>query len=159
MSEPTHMLEISPTSGHCAVGEAYGGRNIAEGKVPVLSCEGACIRGEIARRAANLVAKEAPYRRACHGELFAVPDSAMAHWVHEARQVVLIDGCFLRCHGRILERMVPAERLVQFDALSHYKRYTDRFDSDAVPEAEIDATARDVADWVLDGLRRQPTSA
>ena len=77
----------------------------------------------------------------------------MARWVNEAQQVVLIDGCFLRCHGRILEQMVPAERLVQFDALSHYKRYTDRFDSDAIPSAELDSTAREVADWVLTGLQ------
>jgi len=133
MNGTSHILEITPTKSHCPVGEAYGGKCLAEGKVPVLSCEGACIRGEIARRAANLVAREGPYRRACHGELFAVPDSAMAHWVQEAQQVVLIDGCFLRCHGRILEQMIPAERLVQFDALSHYKRYTDRFDSDAIP--------------------------
>jgi len=153
MNGTSHILEITPTKSHCPVGEAYGGKCLAEGKVPVLSCEGACIRGEIARRAANLVAREGPYRRACHGELFAVPDSAMAHWVQEAQQVVLIDGCFLRCHGRILEQMIPAERLVQFDALSHYKRYTDRFDSDAIPAAELDSTAREVADWVLTGLQ------
>lgn len=158
MHQTNHTLEITPTSGHCAIGEAYGETNITEGKVPVLSCEGACIRGEIARRATNRVAQEAPYRRACHGELFAVPDSAMARWVLSAPQVVLIDGCFLRCHGRILERTIPADRLVQFDALSHYKRYTDRFDIDSVPEEEIDATARNVANWVLDGLRGQSAS-
>ncbi len=125
---------------------------MAEGKIPVLSCEGACIRGEIARLAANLVAKEEAYRRGCHGELFSVPDSAMAQWVKKAEKVVLIDGCFLRCHGRILENLVEKEKLIQFDALSFYKKYTDRFDIDSVPEAERNQVAHDVAGQVLASL-------
>ena len=68
--------------------------------------------------------------------------------VHRRIQV-LIDGCFLRCHGRMLENLIPEDRLVQFDALSHYKRYTDRFEVNSVPEGEIGEVARDVADWVL----------
>ena len=151
-------LDITATSGTCAVGETLGKECAAKGKIPVLSCEGACIRGEIARQAANLVAKEKPYQRACHGELFAVPNSAIAQWVKQAEQVVLIDGCFLRCHGRILENMIPKERLIQFDALAHYKRYTDVFEIDAVPAAEREQTARDVAAWVLAGLGERDTA-
>ena len=60
----------------------------------------------------------------------------MAHWTKKADKVVLIDGCFLRCHSRILENLVDKEKLIQFDALSIYKRYTDRFDIDSVPETE-----------------------
>jgi len=123
-----------------------------EGSIPVFSCEGACIRGEIARRAANLVAKEAPYRRGCHGELFTVPHSAIARWTEAAERVVVIDGCFLRCHGRIMRGIIGEDRLVEFDALSHYKKFTDVFDIDAVPEPECRATARTVADWVLESL-------
>ena len=44
------------------------------------------------------------------------------------------------------------ENLVQFDALSHYKKYTDKFDADSVPEDERKAVAREVADWVLNEL-------
>ena len=145
-------LEVEGTNAKCPTGEIVANRNLTERKIPVLSCEGACIRGEIARVAANLVAKEEPYRRACHGELFAVPDSAMAHWVKKAENVVLIDGCFLRCHGRILEHLVGKEKLIQFDALSHYNKYTDLFDIDSVPEAERKEVARQVADWVLTSL-------
>jgi uncharacterized metal-binding protein len=71
----------------------------------VISCEGACIRGEIARLAAHLVAKEEPYRRSCHGEMFTVPTSAIAQWMNDAGKVVVIDGCFLHCHGRILSNL------------------------------------------------------
>ena len=101
-SNSKFSIEVEGTENRCPIGETVGNRNNAEGKIPVLSCEGACIRGEIARLAANMVAKEEPFARACHGELLSVPDSAMAQWVKKADKVVLIDGCFLRCHGRIL---------------------------------------------------------
>lgn len=101
-----------------------------------------------------MVAKNESYRRGCHGELFAVPDSAMSNWVKKAKQVVLIDGCFLRCHGRIAEHMIDETKLVQFDALSHYQKYSDLFDIDAVPEKERNEVARDVAEWVLDSLNQ-----
>jgi hypothetical protein len=144
--------EITPTDDKCAVGERVARANHALGKTPVLSCEGACIRGEIARLAANLIAQNEPYRRACHGEYLTVPASQMAVWVDNAGKVVLVDGCFLRCHGRILENRIGKDRLVQFDALSHYKKYTDRFDIDSVPRQEREDVARDVANWILEQL-------
>ncbi len=146
-------IEVEDTKNRCPVGETTGNRNIAEGKVPVLSCEGACIRGEIARLAANMIAKEKPFARGCHGELLSVPDSAMAQWVKKAEKVVLIDGCFLRCHGRIFENLVGKDKLVQFDALSVYKKYTDIFDMDDVPQEEKLQAARQVADSVLAALK------
>jgi uncharacterized metal-binding protein len=151
-------VEISETGGRCPIGEEVGSRNIEEDKIPVLSCEGACIRGEIARLAAHLVAKEEPYRRGCHGELFSVPDSAISQWIRKSEKIVLIDGCFLRCHGRVLENLVGEENLLQFDALSFYRKYTDRFDVDSVPEEERKETARFVADMVLAELRKNDGS-
>ena len=61
-------IAITGTTDRCPIGEEVGNQNLAEGKIPVISCEGPCIRGEIARLAANLVAKEGPYRRCCHGK-------------------------------------------------------------------------------------------
>jgi uncharacterized metal-binding protein len=147
-------LEMTGTVLHCPIGETVGTRSMEESKIPVLSCEGACIRGEIARQAANMVAKEEPYGRGCHGELMTVPDSSIARWFKTANKVVLIDGCFLRCHGRILERMLDGDKLLQFDALAIHRKYSDIFDADDVPEAERTATARQVADHVLSCLAR-----
>jgi len=144
MAEPksAFSIHVETTEAKCPVGEKVGSRN----------------RGEIARLAANLVAKETPYARGCHGELLSVPDSAMAKWIGEADTVVLIDGRFLRCHGRILENIVTKDRLIQFDALSFYKKYTDIFDIDGVPEAERKAVAQDVADRVLALLKERKGS-
>ncbi len=91
-------LDVGGVKGFCPVGEAYATQQLAAKKIPVLSCEGACIRGEIARLAANRVAQQLPsLARACHAETFFVPHSAMASWVKRAEHVVMIDGCFLEC--------------------------------------------------------------
>jgi uncharacterized metal-binding protein len=148
-SEPSFSLIVESTNGSCAVGERRGNQNRAEGKIPVISCEGACIRGEIARLAANLVAKEPPYRRSCHGEMFTVPTSAIAEWMRGVQKVVVIDGCFLHCHGRILKNLIAEEKIAQFDALEVYRKYTDLFDIDDVPEEERKLAARQVADSVI----------
>ena len=152
-AQTNFSIEVENTRNRCPIGETIGNRNITEARIPVLSCEGACIRGEIARLAANLVAKEAGFARACHGELLSVPDSAMAEWVRKAEKVVLIDGCFLRCHGRILENLLGQEKLAQFDALKVYKKYSDVFDIDEVPEGKRREAAQQVADRVLAELK------
>ena len=145
-------VTVNTTEAICPIGEITGKNNISASKIPVLSCEGACIRGEIARLAANIVSKEKDYGRGCHGEMITVPESAIAQWIMRADRVVLIDGCFLRCHGRIMENILDNKKLVQFDALSHYKKYTDVFHYDDVPEVERKEVAQSVANWVLESL-------
>jgi hypothetical protein len=100
-----------------------------------------------------MVTKEAGFARGCHGELVTVPESAISQWIRGAEMVVLIDGCFLSCHGRILEGLLDKDQLVQFDALKVYKKYTDVFDVDKVPEEERKEAARQVANSVLAELR------
>ena len=146
-------VQVDGVKGVCPAGEAWAEQMILEKKIPVLSCEGPCVRGDIARRAANLVAEEEPFARACFPETFFVPHSSMARWVKEADKVVMIDGCFLKCIGRILNNQVDQENIIHIDALPLYKKYTDLFDMDDVPEAERIDTARDVADQILPSLR------
>ncbi len=145
-------LAVDGVKGVCPAGEAWAEQQIREGKIPVLSCEGPCIRGDIARRAANMVAKEKPFARACYAETFLVPYSSMTRWVKEADKVVMLDGCFLSCIGRLLNNQVDRDKIVHIDALSLYDKYTDLFDMDDVPEAERIETARQVAEAVLPKL-------
>ena len=62
--------------------------------------------------------------------------------------------CFLRCHGRIIENLLARDKPVQFDALSVYRKYTDVFDIDDVPQEEQKQAAGQVADAVLSSLRK-----
>jgi len=145
-------IQVDGVKGVCPAGEAWAEEQIRQKKIPVLACEGPCVRGDIARRAANLVAQEEPFGRACFPETFFVPHSSMARWVKEADQVMMIDGCFLMCIGRILNNQVDQEKIIHIDALSLYKKYTDLFDMEAVPEVERNDTARQVADQILHKL-------
>jgi uncharacterized metal-binding protein len=152
---PDFSLDVQGVKGFCPAGEAYAQQQMEAGTIPVLSCEGACIRGEIARLAANMVAQDVPsLARACHAETFFVPHSAMAQWVKKADKAVMIDGCFLKCHGRVLRNLVDPERIVQIDALPLYKRYTDIFLMDDVPEEERKTVARQVADRIIAKLEQ-----
>jgi uncharacterized metal-binding protein len=156
---PDFILEVEGVKGYCPAGEKYAQENSAAKAIPVLSYEGPCIRGKIARLAANLVAKEVPsFARACHAETFLVPHSSMARWVKEADRVVMIDGCFLKCHGRVLNKLIGADKVVQFDALPFYKKYTDVFLMDDVPEQERNAVARQVADAIIGTFTREESA-
>lgn len=152
---PSFTIKVDGVKGTCAAGEKYGDENLAEGKIPVLSCEGACIKGEVARVAANMLGKEEQYRRACHGEIMLVPHSSQSEWAKKTEKVVVIDGCFLRCHGRMLKDIVGGENLIEFDALSISKKYNDLYSIDDVPEEERIETARMVAGTVLARLNGQ----
>jgi uncharacterized metal-binding protein len=154
---PDFSLEVQGIKGACPAGEIYAKQQIAKKTIPVFSCEGPCIRGEIARLAANLIAREVPeFARACHAETFFVPHSSMAAWVKGAEKSIMIDGCFLKCHGRILKKLVEEEEtVIHIDALPLYKKYTDVFLMDDVPEEERKAVARQVADKIIAQLKQE----
>ena len=88
--------------------------------------------------------------------MFTAPRSAMAAWAKKVNKVVVIDGCFMRCHGRIMKNIVGDENMVQFDALSMYNKdnkYSDTMLVDDIPEAERKDLAKQVADKILANLR------
>jgi len=157
MSNSTHSftIEVEGVKGSCPAGEKHALENLANGKIPVLSCEGPCIRGEIARLAANIVAKESPYARSCYAETFLVPHSSMARWVKEADRVVMIDGCFLKCLGRILKNFIDEEKIIHIDSLPLHNKYGDLFLYTDVPEAERTEVALEVADKILTMLKEE----
>jgi uncharacterized metal-binding protein len=146
---PDFTIEVEEVKGVCPAGEVYAEQTIAEKKIPVFSCEGPCIRGEIARLAANFIAREVPsYARACHAETFLVPHSAMSRWVKGAEKAIMIDGCFLKCHGRVLKKLIGEDKVVHIDALPLHKKYSDIFLMDDVPEEERKVVARQVANKI-----------
>jgi uncharacterized metal-binding protein len=157
-STPDFSLDVEGVTGACPAGEQWAEQQIAKSRIPVLSCEGPCIRGDIARLAANRVAEEEPYARCCHAETFFVPHSGMFRWVKGSEKVVVIDGCFLKCHGRTLRNIVEADKVVQFDAFALYKKYSDIFLMDDVPEGERKEVAEQVADTVLAQMKDEITS-
>lgn len=152
-STPDFSIDVSEVSGVCPAGETYAQQQITENKIPVLACEGPCVRGEIARLAANEVTREAPYARCCYAEAFLVPHSRMTTWLKEADEVIVIDGCFLKCIARVAENVVDKDKITNIDAYPLYKEYTNTFLYTDVPEDTRNQLARQVADKVLENLR------
>jgi uncharacterized metal-binding protein len=152
-STPDFSLAVEGVEGLCPAGEVWAKQQIAEKTTPVFACEGPCIRGEIARLAANLVAQEVPgYARACHAETFFVPHSTMARWVKGADRSVMIEGCFLKCHSRVLDNLVNPGTVRTIDVHQIHHKYNDIFLMDDVPGEERKATAREVADKLIQML-------
>ena len=156
---PDYSLKVGGVKGLCPAGEAYAEQNIADKKTPVLSCEGPCIRGEIARLAANIVSQESPYSRCCHAETFLVPHSTMTAWVKGAEKVVVIDGCFLKCIGRLSENVIDKEKVINIDTNPMHKKFGDVFLYTDVPEETRQEVARGVADKILEKLREEQVPA
>ncbi len=155
-STPDFSLNISEVKGICPAGELFAKQNIADKKTPVLTCEGPCIRGEIARLVGNIVTEEAPeYSRCCYAETFLVPHSTMTAWVKGAERVVVIDGCFLKCIGRITENVIDKEKMIHIDTNPMHKKYSDVFLYTDVPEKERKEVARQVADRVMEKLSKE----
>jgi hypothetical protein len=73
----------------------------------------------------------------------------MAAWVKGADKSIVIDGCFLKCHGRVLKKLIPQDKVVHIDALPLYKKYTGIFLMDDAPEPERNEVARQVADKII----------
>src|SRR5512136_2807456 len=106
----TDTIQIKLTTQRCELGDAYAQKHLTTPpKVAVLSCEGMCLRGEVARRAANLIAHELePERtvRVCHGGLLET-SGGMRELVERAETVLLLDGCSLACGARLLKGAFP----------------------------------------------------
>ncbi|MDH3964704.1 MAG: putative zinc-binding protein, partial [Deltaproteobacteria bacterium] len=82
----------------------------------------------------------------------------MAEWARKANKVVVIDGCFMHCHGRITKNVVGHENMIQFDAFPMYNKdnkYKDIMLVDEIPEAERKDLARQVVDKILVSLRNE----
>lgn len=47
------------------------------------------------------------------------------------------------------DKLIGADKVMEFDALPLYKKYTDVFLMDDVPEVERNAVARQVADAII----------
>jgi len=148
----TDTIQVKLTDQRCELGDAYAQKHwTTPPKIAVLSCEGMCLRGEVARRAANLIAHElAPDRtvRVCHGGLLET-SGGMRDLVERADHILLLDGCSLACGTRLLKGAFPESKpSVAFtDQLFELDRPL--FSVDEVTEVEIKTYARTVAEKVV----------
>lgn len=146
-SKPPQKPSEGPRA--CKDAVRYVERQRAEGpKVAVVSCEGACVKGEVARLAANLLTSRlepARSARICLGEALT-GDSGMRDLVAQAPRVVVIEGCGLKCATRLLAERLPGTRVDPIVASGFYEYDRTRcFEVLDMPEAELRGHAEHVA--------------
>jgi uncharacterized metal-binding protein len=139
-------VQIEKTTKVCPLCEDYAKRQASKAVV-VMSCEGGCLRGEVARRAANMLCFElAPEKtaRLCLGGAFT-KDTAQRALARNAKRIVAIEGCFIECATRMMKGVVPElePEVVIADNLYDFDRRL--FGIEEMPESELNVHSRKVA--------------
>ncbi|MDD5465038.1 MAG: putative zinc-binding protein [Candidatus Omnitrophica bacterium] len=139
-------VKIAKTDNVCPMCEDYAKKQASK-PIAVICCEGACLRGEVARQAANLICNWlAPEKtvRICLGGAFT-KDTGQRSLVKNAGKVIAIEGCFIQCASRMMKGVVDnlnpeiiiADRLYDFD--------TNLFGVDEMSEDQIKIHAKEAA--------------
>ena len=149
MADTIH-IELSNQS--CGAGLQYAQKQSAgPPKDAILCCEGMCLKGETARRAANLIGHRlAPEKtvRICHGGLLE-KSGGMRDLIQRAPRVLILDGCGMACSSRLTKAAFPdlQPEVVFTNEMTSYAG--DPFGIDEVPDVEITANAQNVAAAVM----------
>ncbi|MEI7434176.1 MAG: putative zinc-binding protein [Methanomicrobiales archaeon] len=144
-------IKIEKVTGKCPACEDYSEINsTAPPKIAVMACEGACSRGEVARRAANLVAHRLARDetvRICLGGAFT-KDTGQRNLVRRADKVIAIEGCFINCSSRMMAGVLPDVHpvLVRADLIHEVDL---PFGIDEVPDEMFTVYAYKVAEQVV----------
>jgi len=146
-------IRIEKTSNVCPMCEDYAKKQASK-PVAIMSCEGACLRGEVARRAANLICHSlAPEKtvRICLGGAFT-KDTGQRHLVRKAKRVIALEGCFINCSSRMMKSVISElePEVIVADKLYDFDRSL--FGIDEMSEDEIKCHSQDVAKKIIMGL-------
>jgi uncharacterized metal-binding protein len=143
--------KIAKVVGKCPACEDYADRNsTTPSKIAVMACEGACARGEVARRAANMVAHRLARNetvRICLGGAFT-KDTGQRNLVRRAETVIAIEGCFINCCSRMMEGVLPELKpeIVRADLIYNLDL---PFGIDEIPDEMFTVYAYRVAEQVV----------
>ena len=143
------VVRIAKAKNSCRLCDDYAERQKTK-PVVVICCEGACLRGEVARQAANILCHTlAPEKsvRICLGGAFT-KDTGQRDLVRQAPRLIALEGCHVNCASRMMAGVIEgleaeviiADRLYDFDR--------SLFGVDEMPTEEIQAHARIVAEKI-----------
>lgn len=137
----------------CSDGIRYVAKQMAQPpKKAIISCEGGCIKGEIARVTANLLAyrhKREEAVRICLGDA-ATGNSGFLELISRAPQVLAIEGCPLQCGTEIIRKRIKEFTPVVIDVSQLYEfdrnKYFEIFD---MLREEIEEHAEKAATYIV----------
>jgi uncharacterized metal-binding protein len=146
-------VNIVKTRNVCPMCEDYA-KEQASKPVVIMCCEGACLRGEIARQASNLICHELASDktvRLCLGGAFT-KDTGQRGLARDGKRVIALEGCFIECASRMMKGVIPGlePEVIIADALYDFDRSL--FGIDEMPESQIKNHAERVAKAVVERL-------
>lgn len=152
-SSDFEVIKIEKINNICPMCEDYA-KEQTKKPVVIMSCEGACLRGEISRRAANHICHDlipAKTVRLCLGGAFT-KDGGQRNLVKNAERVIALEGCFIKCASRMIKGVVPdaepeviiTDKLFTFD--------TNIFGINEMTKEEIHDNSLEVAKKIVEQL-------
>lgn len=149
------VVKIEKTNSTCSLCE-----NFAKGRLKknipyaILSCEGACLRGEVSRQVANNICfSEIPEKtsRICLGGAFT-KNTGQRKLVKNAQRVIALEGCPIKCASRmmlgVIDNLDPEIILVN----KYYDFDTGLFGINEVSEKEIKQYAKQATEKIIDKI-------
>ncbi len=104
------LINLEKTDKVCGLCEKFSSSKAKENDlIAVMSCEGACLRGEVSRRVANKICFENSnenFARVCLGGAFT-KDTGQRNMVRSAKRVIALEGCFIECALRMMRSVIP----------------------------------------------------
>jgi uncharacterized metal-binding protein len=145
-------IKIERIDGYCNICEDYAEKNqTSPTKIAIMSCEGACARGEVSRRAANLIAHKISVEntvRICLGGAFT-KDGGQRNLVRTTQKAIALEGCFVNCSSRMMKGVVPELEPLVIHADKIYGKNLP-FGIDEVSDEEFNELAKIVADEIVE---------
>ena len=146
-------VKIEKTKNVCPMCEDFATAKIKE-QIPfaIISCEGACLRGEIARQAANIICfKLSPKNtsRICLGGAFT-KNTGQRNLVRNAPKVLALEGCFIKCSSRMMKGVIDKlnPEIIIVDTLCDFDKKL--FAINDLSEEKIKELAIDAANKIVE---------
>ncbi len=145
-SKEYETARMEKTDKSCSLCEDYAERQKNK-PIAIMCCEGACLRGEVARQAANILCHSlAPDKtvRICLGGAFT-KNTGQRNLVRNAGRLIAVEGCLIECASRMMKGVIGglAPEVIIADRLYDFDR--DMFSVEEMPPEQILAHARTVA--------------
>lgn len=134
------VVNIERTNNVCSLCEDFAEKQLKD-EIPysILSCEGACLRGEVSRRVANNICfSEQPQKtsRICLGGAFT-KNTGQRNLVRNAKRLIALEGCSIKCASRMMRGVIDdlEPEIILVD--KYYSCDKNIFGIDEVSEQEI----------------------
>jgi len=149
----TELVKVPKTKAFCPACEAYAVTQQSK-PIVVMCCEGGCARGEIARRAANLLCfklARGKTARLCLGGAFT-KDTGQRKLARDARRLIAIEGCFIQCATRMMQGAIPGLKAEIVVADDHYELEPMPFGLGELSELDANTCAQKVASHIASSI-------